>query len=369
LARILYLYRSPRDAAAAGPTEFAYGAPQLAALGHAVDRIDGPALAALAGAPQADAPAPRFSWSLAARLLPWLAPGIPVFQMGHFASPGVAARLNGYDVVVATTTGLALSAALAKRRGRFAGRLVALAMGILPDTRPPVERRFCMWLLRACTLATLSAAEARFLRARLGPDADIADIGFGVDTGFWSPGEVTRAEPFALAVGNDRLRDWETLVAAWRPEFPRLRIVTRLPLPPLPANVERVAGSLDSPAVDNAGLRELYRTAACVVVPLRQTIQPSGQSVTLQAMACGAPVVLTRTDGLWDDRLAEDGALCRSVPPGDVRTLGAAIAGVLADRAGARAMGERAARHVRACAGLDSMAGRLDAVVRRGAAA
>jgi hypothetical protein len=47
-------------------------------------------------------------------------------------------------------------------------------------------------------------------------------------------------------------------------------------------------------------LLPLYQKAACVVVPLKESPQPSGQSVAMQAMMCGAPVVMTHTAGWWE---------------------------------------------------------------------
>jgi hypothetical protein len=366
MARILYLYRSPRRIVPGGPTEFGYGADELEASGHTVDRIDGTALAAMAGAASPSTAAPGAAWSAAARLFPWFLPGIPPVQLGHLAAPAVVRRLAEYDAVVATTTGLGLAAGFAKRRGLFGARLIVLAMGILADTRPFLERRICAWLLGSSTLATLSTVELRHLRARLGPMANVFEVGFGVDTGFWSPDPSTPRGKDVLAIGNDLSRDWACLVAAWRPEFPLLRIISRAPLPPLPANVERLAGSLDAPAVDEIGLRDLYRRAACVVVPMRQTIQPAGQSVALQAMACGAPVLISRIEGLWDDRMRTDGDICRTVPPDDPRALSAVVASVLADRRGAVAMADRALAHVGAQRGLRRMAERLGELADRG---
>ena len=39
------------------------------------------------------------------------------------------------------------------------------------------------------------------------------------------------------------------------------------------------------------------------IIPLKNSIQPSGQSVALQSMACGTPVVITETFGFWDKKL------------------------------------------------------------------
>ena len=37
-----------------------------------------------------------------------------------------------------------------------------------------------------------------------------------------------------------------------------------------------------------------------VILPLKDSTQPSGQSVTLQAMSMGVPVIISLTTGFWD---------------------------------------------------------------------
>ena len=47
-------------------------------------------------------------------------------------------------------------------------------------------------------------------------------------------------------------------------------------------------------------LLEIYSKAKLVILPLINTFQPSGQSVALQAMSVGIPVMISFTDGFWD---------------------------------------------------------------------
>ena len=43
------------------------------------------------------------------------------------------------------------------------------------------------------------------------------------------------------------------------------------------------------------------------IIPLVDSLQPSGQSVALQSMSCGTPVLITNTDGFWDrDKFIDD---------------------------------------------------------------
>ena len=56
-------------------------------------------------------------------------------------------------------------------------------------------------------------------------------------------------------------------------------------------------------AFSDQKIKELYQNSFAVIVPLKNVFQPSGCSVTLQAMACGKPVILTLTKGLWAPKI------------------------------------------------------------------
>ena len=99
--------------------------------------------------------------------------------------------------------------------------------------------------------------------------------------------------------------------------------------------------------VDDAGLVEEYRRAACVVLPSvyttpdgRTTLVPEllGQTL-LEAMACGRPAICTDVASMPE--VVVDGETGYVVPPGNPAALGAAIGGVLADPAAAGRMGAR----------------------------
>lgn len=164
---------------------------------------------------------------------------------------------------------------------------------------------------------------------------------FGVDTEFWVPSDAVAEEPLVFAVGSDPQRDYATLVDA--PTTAKLRILTSLPVEaPADGRIELVRGNLYGSPVTDLVLRDLYRSAAVVAVPLHDVYQPSGYSVTLQAMACGRPVVLTRNRGLWDPEIFRSGENCILVPPGDPAAFGAAIERLMADPALRRRIGEAA---------------------------
>lgn len=179
---------------------------------------------------------------------------------------------------------------------------------------------------------------------------------FGVDGDFWCPDPDVASEDFVLSVGSDPKRDYATLLAA--PMATRLRIVTRLPVEVLPErrNVEVLRGNFYQSPITDLVLRDFYRRAAVVVVPVRDVFQPSGYSVALQAMACGKPVVLSRIKGLWDPDLHVSGENCLLVTPGDPGAIGAAVESLMDDPGLRRRMGEAA----RETASVDFSLGRMN---------
>lgn len=155
---------------------------------------------------------------------------------------------------------------------------------------------------------------------------------FCVDTEFWCPDSGAGHEDWTFAVGQDPNRDFDTLARA--PGRHATKILTRLAvdLPKDASHIEvRAGGFSDKRGVTDVELRDLYRRALCVVVPLKDSFQPSGQSVTLQAMACGKPVILTRTRGFWDAEGLRDGENCILVEPSDAAAIGNAIGRLKSD--------------------------------------
>jgi glycosyltransferase involved in cell wall biosynthesis len=84
-------------------------------------------------------------------------------------------------------------------------------------------------------------------------------------------------------------------------------------------------------------LARLYQAAEIVVVP--SMYEPFGL-VALEAMACGRPVVASRTGGLAE--VVADGSTGYLVPPGDYLSLAQRMAQLLLEPARAAAMGQAA---------------------------
>jgi glycosyltransferase involved in cell wall biosynthesis len=338
-----------------GPTEFLFGAVELERQGHAVSHHEvDPA-----------APAGRLARRLIDRQagLRRLPPhtSAAVLAGTRRLLPG----LREADVVVATTTGTAVALASWRWARRLETPLVGIVAGLLNDPWGRARRATTLPLLRRMHSMLYGPGEAPGLEAldpRLGGRVHVNR--FGVDTVFWSPGG--RPTGRVLAIGNDGHRDWATLVAA-APDIPaEITVLTRHEPPAaLPANVRWQPADWHSRLLGDGEVRDAFRAAAVVVVPVKDVPQPSGQSVTLQASACGRPVVLTRTRGLWDPDVLRDGENVLLVPPGDPDALAAAVQRVLDEPAAADALGRAARATVEAAAHVDGYAARLLEICER----
>jgi len=355
---VTFLYRAGRRARLAAPGEhpgeFFYGLPQLIERGWNADLLED---CDIGMAP----PLRRF-----ARVIGKLAPllgGLPIGMAASFFGSGAGQRLSQADVLVATTNGMGLALAITKSFGlRPEMNVVLLAMGLLPTNPNRVQQLIFPKVLRQLRLVTLCRAEQEVLQ-RLLPGQRIGCIRFGVDHNFWFPHREAGGEWFVLSIGNDRHRDYKTLLAAWKPHYPKLKIVTSLSVRSSAANIDVIHGDWRAGTLDDSEIRSLYRQSLFVILPIRQTIQPSGQSACLQAMACGKAVILSDIDGLWNRELMRNEETILLTPPGDVAALSAAIEVLLRDPGRAERIGAAARTIIEDHLNVDTMADALATVI------
>lgn len=255
-------------------------------------------------------------------------------------------RSASYDLVFLTGEDLAIPyAALCAMKGKKTP-VVAIGHYLNPLKKSlllhhnRLGRFIDRWVLYS-HVQHLFAAE----RLRI-PSWKLELIPFHADTDFYCPAPVAqrRERDLVVAAGFER-RDYATLFTAARELRLRLELGVGSPwsrfrkgLPPLPSGATNRFRTREE-------LRDLYRRATAVVVPLFDTDFQAGISVALEAMATGAPVILSRTRGL--EHLIRDGVDGLYVKPGDPHAIVDAIARVQVEPSRAAAMGAAAAMQVR----------------------
>jgi hypothetical protein len=286
----------------------------------------------------------------------------------------IAREVNDAKVFISNTDGFSLSMGLglgkrAKRPALLGGfQGLSDVEGRVAGPIKPLARRMIMAALdRLDHVFFLSPSDRNNVIARYGiPAAKTSLFEFGVDTAFWRPEPEAARDDYVFSIGQDWNRDFQCLVEA--PLSRRIRIVTSLSVR-VPAGrngVEVLKGEFSGARITDEDLRRIYNAARVVVVPSKDVHQPAGQSVALQAMSCGRPVIISGIKGLWAPEKVRDGENCLIVPPGDRGALARAIETVFSDEAFARRLGNAARETVESNFALKDMGESIVGLARLG---
>lgn len=277
----------------------------------------------------------------------------------------IAGVLNRFDVIVATTSGIAYALALLKTLRRLQPQIIAIHCGIANYPLKLRRRILNGFMLRKVWTQLFGKGELIPAKQMfMIPDNKIEVNQFGVDTVFWHPAKVD-TQDFILSVGNDSRRDYELLIDIAEELDYQFVLITKQHLEKLPPNVRVLKGDWHAETISDEQLRHLYQTSKIVVVPLQETIQPSGQSVCLQAMACGKPVVLTKTKGLWSKTMMRNKDNIIMVKPNDTGELRNAMMRLINSNEECDRIGRKARETVCKEADITLFASRIERLCRK----
>ncbi|MFZ4395438.1 MAG: glycosyltransferase family 4 protein [Kiritimatiellia bacterium] len=264
-------------------------------------------------------------------------------------------RRGSFYFVTAENTAIPLALLLKFRRGvtlSFIGHRITTPQksGLLRLFRlfNQVRRMFCY-----------SRRQEQFVREKLGVPAEkVRRIAFQVDELFFTPAEPSGPGRGVVSVGRE-LRDYPTLFQALGNTDVPVTVVASSPWSrrsdrtaarPIPANVALRKG------LASEELRELYRQAAVVVVPLQNVDWPAGVTSLFEAQACGRPVVISASEGILDS--VEPGAAV-TVPCGDAGALRDAVLRLIRNPSEAAALGRAGREAVLRGRTLDQFVARI----------
>lgn len=252
--------------------------------------------------------------------------GIPISQ--PILSGDRAARA---DVVIALLERFALLPGILRNRHvwPYAGRpVVALACWLGEEVARASEaegRRLVEKYAGVPLILTWSRNQVPLLEGAGRPPGSVAAVPFGISHRWFTPGDGER-DIDVLAVGADAGRDYSTLGEAVRGSGLDLTLIAP---PARVRGLELPPEVRFSPPVPATEYRDLLRRSKVVVVPTNDLAYPTGQTVALEAAACGAAVVVTGTEPMKEYLI--DGRTARLVPVGDAEALRAALTEVLGD--------------------------------------
>ena len=126
---------------------------------------------------------------------------------------------------------------------------------------------------------------------------------FSVDIDFWQSKSLKEKNEHILFIGNDGNRDYEfTLKLDRKMKDYKFYFITQkiTNKSDIPGNVTLLNGSWGTETYTDEEIRDIYNESRITILPIKNTNQPSGQSVTLQSMSMGTPVIISNIDGFWD---------------------------------------------------------------------
>lgn len=271
----------------------------------------------------------------------------------------LTARLARFDVVLSVGEASALVVLMAKRLLRLMTPVVIWDPGLTDSWR--LRRRVLDVVLPAADrVLVVSRNQLDWLDRTYGGRVTAAVAYHWMDTGFYRPEPAVRGTTI-LSVGNDPARDFATLIAAHRGLSPLLVLKTRNLSPDqVPAGVTTIPQR-----IHYQQLRQLYRDALIVVVPLKPSLHAGGVTGILEAAAMGKPAIVSDVDNIRDFVVPGETALM--VPPGDPGALRQAIERLAADPAERARLGANARRFVEDRFSLDAFARGFAAELRQAA--
>jgi glycosyltransferase involved in cell wall biosynthesis len=275
---------------------------------------------------------------------------IPATILGSPAYWGLGRRLaqqlTAEDVVYCTGEENGIPLATMLGRGAKPGQRPKTAVFFHTGHRPRVKA--ALKLFKAIDTIDLfvsnCSTQIDFLRSYMNlPEERLLFLPEQTDTDFFSPGPISpqKTRPLIVSVGLEK-RDYRILAAvtadlpvdvkisgfsadvkALKESFPEV----------MPANMECKFFSWPE-------LQQLYRDADIVVVSLMESRDTAGVTSLIEGMACGRPVIATRSSGLLDYLDQADTVM--TIEPHDQEGLRKAIHHLLSDPVAAAHQGQQA---------------------------
>jgi glycosyltransferase involved in cell wall biosynthesis len=224
-------------------------------------------------------------------------------------------KIKESEIIISTNDRLAISALPMIMLSRFRAskkKLLVIVMGLFSKKRDTkivyyFQKIFLILILKQIdNLIFLGMGEYK-LAIKMYPKfkEKFKFIPFGINLDFWQPSKnyTEESNDYILFVGNDGNRDMDKVIEiANSLKNINVKIITsyKISAEQINKNIEVIYGNWHSSALTDESLKSYYENSILTFIPLKETFQPSGQSVTLQSMSLGIPVVITKTNGFWD---------------------------------------------------------------------
>lgn len=286
------------------------------------------------------------------RLLQWLRSRAGVethIERNLLQQASGLARVRDFEALLVFSNENTILPCLSKRILRLR-ELKVFAMDLQVNQQVPFPA-LVRWLLRSATKLMVFSHSIKQNLLRLGvPDENVEFIPYGVDADFFQP-EAGFSKDSILSVGQ-AYRDYGTLLRAIDDRWATTILTTG---PRLPSRIQGIDGkalqdevttrrNLRVESVDYLTLRERYRDAGIVVLPLFPSTLCVGLTSLLEAMAMGKAIIVSDIPFVHD--YIDDGRTGVLVRPQDSEDLRSKATELLQDGSERKRLGDAARREV-----------------------
>ena len=131
---------------------------------------------------------------------------------------------------------------------------------------------------------------------------------FAIDNDYWVSKSTSDVKDTILFVGNDVNRDYQLLKKITKElgNYKFTIVSNRVLSNELNSNVELINSDWRSSTLTDSQLKNIYQKAKISLIPTKNTLQPSGQSVGLQCMSMKIPLIVSESKGFWGRGVLEN---------------------------------------------------------------
>ncbi len=236
------------------------------------------------------------------------------FHFSRIENKKILSDYKNSDVVIFSSERSAISSLYVYRKARkkkkIRSLMIVMGLFVKPNnsiTIKPLKEFFIKYILKTLDhVVFLSRTEFNIAKEKYPNFSEKFNyIPFSVDTSFWNEKNKISLDKKnkILFIGNDGRRNFKKFleIAHKLPDFEFLCITEKISSQEIMSNnVELISGHWNRNILTDEEIKNIYSSSRISIIPLHNSLQPSGQSVAQQSMAMGVPVIISRTDGFWD---------------------------------------------------------------------
>jgi len=131
---------------------------------------------------------------------------------------------------------------------------------------------------------------------------------FAIDNDYWVSVSTRDKKDTILFVGNDVNRDYQFLeqITNELTNYKFTIVSNRFSSNELNSNVDLINSDWRSETLADSQLKNIYQKAKISLIPTKNTLQPSGQSVGLQCISMKIPLIVSESKGFWGRGVLEN---------------------------------------------------------------